>query len=125
MVTDINLEGYLKERLILSKDILSLLKNRKEDIDSLEEVVEESGRLIEELKEVTLKLSIYDVEDINDPLYERNLKLILEENKLLVSQIEVEKKKLLENMKQTNKANEIRDSYVAQDIKPMFVDKDL
>lgn len=50
MGTNIELNRYLKERLAKSREILDLFKAWDGEIDSMEDLVEESGALIDLIK---------------------------------------------------------------------------
>lgn len=125
MGSNIDLKVYLDERLSISQELLNILVAWDGNIDSMDRMVEESGYMINKLKDITLKISNFSMEEIYDEKYESNLKKIIDENKNFIDKVEVEKSKLLINMKQTNKAKDIRDSYVAPEVKPMFIDRNL
>lgn len=125
MGTNIDLKKYLDERLLISNKILDVFKNWDGDMESMEDVVEESGVLINRLKNISLKISDSSIDKSYDGDYENNLKEIIRENKNFIDRVEIEKSKLLKNIKQTDKVKEIRNSYVSPEVRPMFIDKDL
>lgn len=125
MGSNLELKRLLEERLLISKELLDVYNSWNRDMESAEVLVGETGEKIKLLKDITLKISDFSIDDLDDEDYENNLKKIIVENQNFIERVEMEKKKTLKSMEQTNNIKDIRKSYVTPEMKPMFVDKNI
>lgn len=123
MDANIRAKKLIEERDELIDRILNNFSSWDGSRETGIEVLSTNEELIEEIKIINDKLSIFNV-DNNDEYIDR-LNLVISKQAEIIEVLKKEKNLLLESLNQLGKRNKIVDSYISNKKQPIFIDKDV
>lgn len=123
----------------MESNIESLKVKREKTLQRMEEKIEAWDGSYEAAMEIIeqIDLAIGELENINgsikktlvsipyDGVYEKKILAFKESYGRFLEKLEIEKAKLFKLMKETRLKDEVKDSYIVQERKSIFIDKDL
>ncbi len=120
-----NIKNLKLKRVESLENILKIIRSWDKSYEMGMEIIEKIGFSLEEIKEINSLLEPSRGFVPFDELYEERLKTVKNEYGNLLEKLEGEKEKLLQFIKETGLKIKVKKSYILNEKKSIFIDKDL
>lgn len=120
-----NIDKLKLKREEMLENILKTIKSWDGSYEVGISIIDDVDLALEELKSINGSIETISASIPPDEIYRENMTLIVKEYEDLLKQLEIERKKLLELIKETRLKDEVKNSYIFKKKNSIFIDKDL
>lgn len=120
-----NIEGLKLKRIEILENILKKIKGWDKTYEMGIEIIETIETGLEELKEISNLLETVLGFIPFSETYGEKIVIVMDEYRVLLDKLEIEREKLLELIKETKLKEKVKDNYILNDKGSIFIDKDL
>lgn len=120
-----NIKEFNLKRINILEDILEIIRNWDKTYEMGIDIIAKVEVNLEELKSIDKQLqSILGSIPFEDS-YRDKMSLVAKEYEELLKNLEIERKKLLDFIRETRLKDKIKNSYILKEKESVFIDKDL